>query len=299
MFHYEGGWPKDINFLDEEQTLRHRKKIERDDIWGQKVILLTKPAMKAIHQNSAVNVYEEYFEDMEILELRSSFEARLLNVYHDLLYDEKRVVGSLQWCSHPKTHILSVLWNTIFPPISSPMDVKKFDFYIWDADNPLKPINIFHSPYAVHQALYCPKDPEIIAGCMRSGMVGLWDTRVPGGNPFAVSPLEASHTDVASCICWVHSKTNMEFYSGSIDGTVKYWDGRNLNHVMQEFFIDPVRTDEQDSKRSMGATVLEFEYTIPVKYNIATEHGMFFVGNRKGLTPLETFTAIYRKMIGL
>lgn len=29
--HIEGGWPKDINMMDEEQTLRHRKKIERDD----------------------------------------------------------------------------------------------------------------------------------------------------------------------------------------------------------------------------------------------------------------------------
>lgn len=29
--HYEGGWPKDVNMLDEEQTLRHRKKVERDD----------------------------------------------------------------------------------------------------------------------------------------------------------------------------------------------------------------------------------------------------------------------------
>lgn len=31
LYHYEGGWPKDVNMLDEEQTLRHRKKIERDD----------------------------------------------------------------------------------------------------------------------------------------------------------------------------------------------------------------------------------------------------------------------------
>lgn len=31
MYHYEGGWPKDVNMLDEEQTLRYRKKIERED----------------------------------------------------------------------------------------------------------------------------------------------------------------------------------------------------------------------------------------------------------------------------
>lgn len=31
--HIEGGWPKDVNYLDEEQTTRQRKKIERDDQW--------------------------------------------------------------------------------------------------------------------------------------------------------------------------------------------------------------------------------------------------------------------------
>lgn len=40
--HIEGGWPKDININDEEQTLRHRKKIERDDQYGIQCIGLTK-----------------------------------------------------------------------------------------------------------------------------------------------------------------------------------------------------------------------------------------------------------------
>lgn len=29
--HTEGGWPKDVNCMDEEQTIRQRKKIERDE----------------------------------------------------------------------------------------------------------------------------------------------------------------------------------------------------------------------------------------------------------------------------
>lgn len=297
MFHYEGGWPKDVNFLDEEQTIRYRKKIERDDIWGQKVILLTKPALKSIHQNSAVNIYEDYFEEMESQDMKSTFEARLFNVYHDPLYNENRKVGCLSWTSSAdQLIVLSVMRNTIIPPFLPLHDVR-FDFYSWNIDNPLRPLTVFRSPYSLHHALFCPRDPDIIAGAMRSGMVALWDARI-GGVPIAVSPLESSHTDVASCVCWVHSKTNMEFYSGSIDGTVKYWDGRNMDNVLQQFYMDPTRTDDQDPKRALGVTVLEFEYTIPVKYNVGTEHGRFFVGNRKGLTPLETFTANYRKMIG-
>lgn len=40
--HIEGGWPKDINLLDEEQPLRHRKKIERDDQYGIQCLGLLK-----------------------------------------------------------------------------------------------------------------------------------------------------------------------------------------------------------------------------------------------------------------
>lgn len=31
--HTEGGWPKDINCFDIEQTMRYRKKIEKEENW--------------------------------------------------------------------------------------------------------------------------------------------------------------------------------------------------------------------------------------------------------------------------
>lgn len=33
MNHTEGGWPKDINPQDTEQTVRFKKKIEKDDMY--------------------------------------------------------------------------------------------------------------------------------------------------------------------------------------------------------------------------------------------------------------------------
>lgn len=33
MHHYEGGWPKDINMKDLEQTVRYRRKIEKDELY--------------------------------------------------------------------------------------------------------------------------------------------------------------------------------------------------------------------------------------------------------------------------
>lgn len=33
MHHVEGGWPKDINMHDLEQTVRYRRKIEKDEMY--------------------------------------------------------------------------------------------------------------------------------------------------------------------------------------------------------------------------------------------------------------------------
>lgn len=33
MYHYEGGWPKDVNMKDLEQTVRYRRKIEKDELY--------------------------------------------------------------------------------------------------------------------------------------------------------------------------------------------------------------------------------------------------------------------------
>lgn len=40
--HCEGGWPKDVNYLDPEQTVRYKRKIEKDDAYINQVSHLTK-----------------------------------------------------------------------------------------------------------------------------------------------------------------------------------------------------------------------------------------------------------------
>ena len=38
MNHFEGGWPKDINPQENDQTMRFRKKIEKDDTYINTVL---------------------------------------------------------------------------------------------------------------------------------------------------------------------------------------------------------------------------------------------------------------------
>uniref|UniRef100_A0A1Y1K9C4 Uncharacterized protein n=1 Tax=Photinus pyralis TaxID=7054 RepID=A0A1Y1K9C4_PHOPY len=43
--HIEGGWPKDVNKDDEEQTKRYRRKIEKDDAYNPIIMQLCKVRM--------------------------------------------------------------------------------------------------------------------------------------------------------------------------------------------------------------------------------------------------------------
>ncbi len=38
--HVEGGWPKDVNSLEPDQTTRFRKKTEKEDGYGRAILLL-------------------------------------------------------------------------------------------------------------------------------------------------------------------------------------------------------------------------------------------------------------------
>jgi len=48
MNHYEGGWPKDINPAENDQTMRFRKKIEKDDTYISSVLNLCQVRSNAV-----------------------------------------------------------------------------------------------------------------------------------------------------------------------------------------------------------------------------------------------------------
>lgn len=81
--HNEGGWPKDIVMADAEQTVRYKRKIEKSELYIGQVMNLTKPMEHLIHQNNAVNIYENYFDDLEGGPLVEKCTSRTVNVYRD------------------------------------------------------------------------------------------------------------------------------------------------------------------------------------------------------------------------
>lgn len=53
MNHIEGGWPKDVNTNDDEQTKRYRRKIEKDEGFNHTMMQLFKVNSYILHKQNA------------------------------------------------------------------------------------------------------------------------------------------------------------------------------------------------------------------------------------------------------
>lgn len=50
MHHVEGGWPKDINMHDLEQTVRYRRKIEKDELYIHTMLQMLPVILLNLHK---------------------------------------------------------------------------------------------------------------------------------------------------------------------------------------------------------------------------------------------------------
>ena len=62
MRHLEGGWPKDVDFTEQSDTQRFRKKAEKDEEYKNAMKLLGPMIGRCMKQNNTIDIYEEYFE---------------------------------------------------------------------------------------------------------------------------------------------------------------------------------------------------------------------------------------------
>lgn len=83
VYHVEGGWPKDVNCSDSEQVARHRKKIERDEMYSKQVMELCRRLEHVVLQNNAVNIYQSFFTDAEPLPVAEKCFAKTTNTFKD------------------------------------------------------------------------------------------------------------------------------------------------------------------------------------------------------------------------
>ena len=81
MNHAEGGWPKDINPAENDQTMRFRKKIEKDENYVSTALGLCGVMESCIKQNNAIEIYQDYFNEVDEATDCQEPKAKTVNLY--------------------------------------------------------------------------------------------------------------------------------------------------------------------------------------------------------------------------
>ncbi|XP_008543431.1 dynein axonemal intermediate chain 2 [Microplitis demolitor] len=292
LHHVEGGWPKDINMHDIEQTVRYRRKIEKDELYIHTMLQLL-PAMEhCILQNNACNIYQQYFNDTEAVPLVQRTYSRTVNVYRDVI-PVKRPITHLSWSPDQGTRMVVSYCNRDFKKSTIHSNFS----YIWDIENPNNPLMTLKPLCPIVATEYNPKDSNTLISGLISGQVASWDLR-RGYEPVEVSVVENSHRDACNKVLWINSKTGTEFFSSSRDGQIKWWDTRKLQTPMDTLVIDLVKPEEQDIDRATGVTTLQFESSLGTRFMCGLENGIVISGNRKGKTPSEKIATRFHAQYG-
>ncbi|KAM6951521.1 dynein axonemal intermediate chain 2 [Aplochiton taeniatus] len=284
--HVEGGWPKDVNPLEMEQTIRYRKKVEKDEHYVNTIMQLGSNMEHCIRQNNAINIYQEYFDDEEVEEeAEEQPSAKTINVFRDP-NEVKRTATTISW--HPEGTKLAVAYSFLeFQKATKDMS---FDSYIWDVENPNRPEMTLKPVSPLVCLEYNPKDSHILVGGSYNGQIAYWDTR-KSNQPVEMSTIEHSHRDPVYKVIWLQSKTGTDAFSASTDGQVLWWDIRKMSEPTERLVLDPSKKGNLEN--ALGAISLEFETTMPTKFMVGTEQGQVVSCNRKAKTPAEKIVCTY------
>ncbi|XP_077979929.1 dynein intermediate chain 3, ciliary-like [Glandiceps talaboti] len=289
--HVEGGWPKDVNPSEVEQVLRYRKKVEKDEMYINTIQMLGGVMEHTIKQNNAIDIYEDYFNDLQVEQTEEPPSAKTINVFRDP-NEIKRTATHLSWYPDGARKLAVAYSNLEFQKSSSDTSM---DSYIWDIENPNKPDFTIKPVSPLVCLEYNPKDSHVLVGGCYNGQIAYWDTR-KGSQPVEMSPVEHSHRDPVYKVIWLQSKTGTECFSASTDGQVLWWDTRKLGEPTEKLIMDPSK--KMNLEKAQGVISLEYEPTIPTKFMVGTEQGTVISCNRKAKTPMEKIVSIYPAHLG-
>lgn len=239
--HLEGGWPRDINPAEMEQVARYRKKVEKDENYIRVIHELADICEDVVRQNNAIDIYQEYFDTVDDIDERDSMpRARTINLFRDPNSVKRSAVYN---CWHPDGGgRLAVAYSNLGFQSINPNAT--FESYLWNVENPNQPELALKPPSMAVCVEYNPKDSHELLSGLQSGQVCIWDTR-KGGVPTGFSNPDTSHRDPVHAALWISSKTGKDFFSGSTDGIVKWWDTRKLSEPIEELILDITKKENR------------------------------------------------------
>mmetsp|Transcript_49227 Transcript_49227/g.110719 ORF Transcript_49227/g.110719 Transcript_49227/m.110719 type:complete len:570 (-) Transcript_49227:356-2065(-) len=293
MFHQEGGWPKDVDATEKEQTLRYIKRVVKDEDYVRQINNLGDAVESSIMQNYAIDIYQEYFSGEYADHSSEPPSAKTLSVFKDP-NEIKRTVSHISW--NPDGGRKLAVAFSIMQFQDWRMEQMSMKSYIWDVNNPNTPDMelVPSSPLCCLE--YNPKDTHVLVGGSYNGLVSMFDTR-KGTAPSEISIIENSHRDPVYDIAWLSGKTAYECFSTSTDGQVLFWDIRRPETALDSLLLEDKTPGNEG--RTMGGVSMEFSAAAgPTKFLVGTEQGKVVQCNRKAKNPSDRIGTIYEGHCG-
>lgn len=282
LFHYEGGWPKDVDITDKNEMKKMtKKKLEKTADNIDKFTPATKKMCEVVEsiisKNNQIDMFEDYFDGEEEDCSMDSLKVKTLKLFKLVSDEPKRTVTNLSW--HPDgSHRLAASYSVLrFQQHSGGNN----ESYIWDVNNPNAPLEALIPPSPVVKLAYNHKNTDQLAFGCYNGVVGVWDLRVNKKTPSIVSEIETSHYEPVVDIFWLSSKGGNEFVSCSTDGKVIWWDYRNISQPTDILTITETQSANGVQSRIVGATSMEYVADYGPKYLVGTETGSIMLATKK------------------
>jgi len=267
MNHVEGGWPKEVDYTEAQDTLKYRKRLEKDPAYVGAVRQLTKQTVMCLEQNNTIDLFEIYFQNEEPDHMPENLTMKTVALFKDVS-DESRSVTKIGWHPEGPTKIVGSYSNLRFQRMSEDMPVASF---IWDINERNIPVMELRCSSPLICCQYNHKHPDLLIGGSYSGLINYYDLR-RGPAPVAKSSVEVTHYDPVYDALWLQSKTGTESASVSSDGRLLFWDVRKLTETMDECVLN---NGDKDKPKTLGGVSLEWmQEAGPTKFLVGTEHGI-------------------------
>jgi len=275
MRHTEGGWPKEIDAMEMQDTLKWRKRLEKDPTFTTAVRQLTKQTVMCLEQNVAIDLFEHYFHMEEPEHLPENLTMKTIALFKDPA-DEKRSVTKIGWHPEGPTKIVGSYSNLRFQRMTDEMPMASF---VWDINERNVPLTELRTQSPLVCCQYNHKNSDLLVGGCYTGVLNFYDLR-KGPTPAGKSVVEVSHYDPVYDVVWLQSKIGTECASVASDGRLLFWDVRKLDNFTDECFLTDGGPKEE--AKTLGGVSLEWmQEAGPTKYLVGTEHGTILSCNKK------------------
>jgi dynein intermediate chain 2 len=288
MRHVEGGWPKDVDFTEQSDISRFRKKAEKDEDYKTSVKVLGPIVSRCMKQANTIDIYQDYFEGSEVDHSSEPPSAKGLAVFRDP-NEIKRTATSINWHPDPaaaaKIAVSYSILNFQDVRFSNANVRMPQQSYIWDILNPNTPDTELLPPSPLCCLRFNPKNTDSLVGGSYNGLITFYDLRRSGGGtskevlPLSQSVIEKSHHDPVYDVFWINSKTGNQCVSVSTDGQMLWWDTRRLAEPTDNLTLS---TDNKNNGQVLGGSSMEYNSEAgPSKYLVGTEQGIVLMVNLK------------------